>query len=220
MPDPRTIYRLLLKLYPAGFREEYSTPMEREFWDDYREARGFRGKAWFWLHALADLGLSIPAEIARELRQDLRYAARVHRQRSTTTALALIALALAIGATTGVFSVINALLLRSLPFRDPARLVDLWLIPPGATSDLPVQRAWIRDSGYLADAAPYYVGDVNLGQRTGASRIKLVETTANFFSVLGAETEIGRPFADGEDVAGNDRVAVISHALWQQAFGG
>src|ERR1700693_4436540 len=116
MPDPRLIYRLLLKLYPARFREEYSGPLDRQFRDDYRELGTMRQRAWLWLSALADLACSIPAEIFRELRQDLGYALRVYRHRRLVTSLAFGALALAIGAATGVFSVVNAVLLRSLPF--------------------------------------------------------------------------------------------------------
>jgi putative ABC transport system permease protein len=192
MADPRTIYRLLLKLYPARFCEEYSGPLERQFRDDYREARGPAAKSWFWLHALADLALSIPAEIFREVRQDLHYAARIYRQRTATTALALAALALAIGATTGVFSVVNALLLRSLPFREPERLAQLWRAPLSNHFDRGVFRNWVAGSPYLADAAAYQSADVNLAQTHGAVRIKLAETSAGFFAVLGAEPAIGR----------------------------
>ena len=72
---------------------------------------------------MADLTVTIPAELLREFGQDVRYAARVDRRRALSTTLALAALALAIGASTGVFSVVNALLLRSLPFRHAERLV-------------------------------------------------------------------------------------------------
>jgi hypothetical protein len=77
MPDPRLIYRLLLKLYPARFREEYSGPLDRQFRDDYRELGTMRQRGWLWLSALADLAGSIPAEIFREVPQDLGYALRV-----------------------------------------------------------------------------------------------------------------------------------------------
>jgi hypothetical protein len=123
------LYRLLLKLYPARFREEFGAPLERQFADEYRDAETAAGRAWLWLRALADLAVTVPAELLREIGQDLRYAARVYRKRALTPVLALSALALAIGATTGIFSVVNALLIRSLPFRQPERLVQI-LNPP------------------------------------------------------------------------------------------
>ena len=91
MADSKTIYRLLLKLYPARFREEYETPMELQFRDDYRSARGAWPRLAFWLRALRDLSISIPSEILREVWQDLRRSAQVYRRWPLTTALALIA---------------------------------------------------------------------------------------------------------------------------------
>jgi len=75
---------------------------------------------------VADLTVTIPAELLREFGQDVRYAARVDRRRALSTTLALAALALAIGASTGVFSVVNALLLRSLPFRHAGAALAVW----------------------------------------------------------------------------------------------
>ena len=219
MADPRTIYRLLLKLYPARFREEYSGPLERQFQDDYGEARGIAAKTWFWLHALADLAFSIPAEISREVRQDLHYAARIYRQRWATTALALAALALAIGTTTGVFSVVNALLLRSLPFGEPDRLVEVWAAPVGGV-DRTAFRRWAAASPYMAEAAAFQSTDITLAQSHGAVRLKLAETSAGFFAALGVEPVMGRSFAADDDAPGKPGVAVLSHALWQQQFGG
>ena len=65
------LYRLLLSFYPARFREEYGGPLEQQFADEYREARGARERARLWLHALRDLAWSIPVELAAELKQDL-----------------------------------------------------------------------------------------------------------------------------------------------------
>lgn len=220
MPDPRRFYRLLLKLYPARFREEYAEPLEQQFWDDYRDARGLRAKTWFWLRAVADLAWSIPGEIAGELRQDVRYAARIYRQRSISTALALVALALGIGATTGVFSVVNALLLRSLPFRDPGRLVELWLPAVNALNGRSSFRSWVERSPYLTAASGYHVAEMTLGLSRDAARVRVAETSADFFTVLGTQPAIGRPFAADEDSPGRDSVAILSHALWEQAFGG
>jgi hypothetical protein len=65
MADPKQFYRFLLKLYPARFREEYEAPLERQFRDEYGEARGFWARVFFWLRALSDLAISVPAEFAR-----------------------------------------------------------------------------------------------------------------------------------------------------------
>lgn len=215
----KRLYRILLRIYPAGFREEYAPELERQFSDEYREAEGRRERIRLSLRALADVAATAPAEISRELRQDLRYAARIYRQRPVATALALAALALAIGATTGIFSVLNALLIRSLPFREPERLVEL--------SRTPVREwgrnafnTWRSGSQYLEDAAVYSPQPMNIAIGRESLRVTVCETTASFLRVLGTEPELGRGFSAGEDVPSRGGVAVIGYGLWQQAFGG
>ena len=82
MADHIRYYRFLLKLYPARFREEFAAPLERQFSDEYRETHGAGLRAIFWLRTLADWAVTVPAEMARELRQDVRYAVRVYRRRT------------------------------------------------------------------------------------------------------------------------------------------
>jgi predicted permease len=214
------LYRILLKLYPARFREEYAAPMERQFSDEYRETQGRGGRAWLSLRTLTDVAVTAPAEIARELCQDLRYAARVYRQRWLVTALALAALTLAIGVTTGIFSVLNALLIRSLPFRDPERLVELWLPPVNVANGRAAFHDWWDSSPYLSNVAGYAANEMNLSVARESARVRVAETTANFLRLLGTEPEFGRGFAADEDIPGRNGVAVIGYGLWQQLFGG
>ena len=215
------LYRWLLKLYPARFREEYATPLERQFQDDYRDARGPAERTAFFVRTFWDLAVSIPIEVLRELRQDLRYAVRIYRRRALVTALAITALALGIGATTGIFSVLNAVLLRSLPFRDPERLVEL----SNSSFASITQTAGSfhdrrRHSVYLKDVSTFATNEVSLSRSGESVRVRLTESSANFFETLGTETIFGRAFAEGEDVPGRDNVAVIGYGLWQEAFGG
>jgi putative ABC transport system permease protein len=218
MADPLKLYRILLKFYPARFREEYGTPLEQQFSDEYREADSALARFAVWMRTLRDLAISIPLELARELRQDLRYSVRIYSRRPGVTFLAVAAMALAIGATTGVFSVVNALLLRSLPFRAPERMVQLWGAP--GSNDAGAYHARIRRSTYLQDAAVYDQAELNLSAASVAARVKVTETSFDFFHMLGSEPEIGRGFAPGEDVPGKNGVAVIGYGLWQQLFGG
>ena len=115
------IYRLLLKLYPATFREEYAAPMEREFRDELAESHNAWALAVLWLRLLWDLAKSIPLQLAREILQDTRHTLRMWFKNPGNTGFAILALAIGIGANTGMFSVVNALVLRSLPFQDPSR---------------------------------------------------------------------------------------------------
>lgn len=148
MAESSKLYRFLLKLYPARFREEFGGPLEREFADERADAAHPLG---FWIRVLADLAWSIPREFAREIFCDLRYSFRVYARRPLVTILAVTALAMAIGVTTGVFSVLNALLLRSLPFRDPSSLVTINNLM------LPMERArveqWANSSNFLTGVA-------------------------------------------------------------------
>ena len=209
------LYRLLLKLYPAGFREDYGTPLERQFRDDLADVRGPRDLMRFWAGTVLDVVRTLPAQLAREVAQDSRHTLRLWRRSPLHTALTVAVLATAIGANTGVFSVLNALLLRSLPFEQPERLALLKNFgPPRRTF-----HEWRQQSPYLADAATYDTVEVNVEGVEQAARMRLTETSSNFFAVLGRGPADGRGFLTGEDIAGRNAVAVIGHGLWQRLFG-
>jgi len=214
------LYRLLLQLFPARFREEYEAPMERLFSDEYRDATGFWSRTRLWFRAIEDVVVSAPQQRLNELMLDLTHATRIYRKHLFTTMLALAALALAIGASTGVFSVLSALLLRSLPFSRPEELTRLWLPPVSALSGHATFSDWHRHSTYLANAAALSPSEMNLTGEREAFRIKVAETSANFSELLGTNPVVGRTFAPDEDIPGHNEVAVISYGLWQQRFGG
>jgi len=158
--------------------------------------------------------------------QDVKYTLRLWSKRPWQTGFAIAALAIAIGANTGVFSVVNALLLRSLPFREPEKLALLHeFIPPH--DSVKEFHQWRQQSAYLSDAALFEDNDVNLGGMRVGMRAHVAQTSWNFFSVLGTQPAIGRGFTADEDAdgtgwgpAGRNAVAVISYGLWQQLFGG
>jgi len=219
MRDPVKLYRFLLKLYPARFREEYAKPLEQQFRDEYRETAGPGSRLAFWLRTGCDLATSVPSQVLREARQDIAFGVRTYARRPVVAVLALTALALSIGATTGVFSVVNALLLRSLPFREPERLVRIASPPFSPMSRTDVQHSR-NNSNYLEDLVVFDSAEMNLLRGGEAVRVKVTETSANFFDMLGSNLRLGRAFAPDEDVPGKGALAVIGHGLWQQLFGG
>src|SRR2546425_5947879 len=218
-------YRRLLRLYPAGFCDN-AGPLERAFRDELAESSGPWALALLWIRLLADLAISIPAQVAREVYQDVRHTLRLWASGPWHTGFAIAALAIGIGANTGVFSVVNALLLRSLPFHEPSRLALLHqFIPPHDSAKQ--FHDWRQQSAYLADAALFEEFDVNLGGMRVGSRAHVAQTSWNFFSVLGTQPVLGTGFAADEDVdgtgwglPGRNAVAVIGYGLWQQLFGG
>jgi len=156
--------------------------------------------------------------------QDVRFGLRALRKYPGFTAVAVLTLALGIGANTAIFSVINSVLLQPLPFQDPDRLVRLFS-DRGTPARLPVSGEdyfdWAAQSRSF-DGMSILTGPQNFNA-SGAGQpetISVVSTQANFFSVLGVQPELGRIFADGEDRPGNNQVAVLSHAFWQRHFGG
>lgn len=220
MQHPQKIYGWLLKLYPARFREEYQAPMQRQFLDDYRDAGSRRDRVLLWSRAIVDVAACAPAQALSELKQDLKHGIHAYRTRSLSVALAVIAMALAIGICTGAFSVMNALLFKRLPFRHPQQLVELWIPPVGPMNGRAAFQAWSRSSSYLQGTAAFSASEMNLIGNRDAFRVGVAETSANFFSLLGANPVIGRSFAPDEDILGHNAVAVISYSLWQQFFGG
>src|ERR1035438_5662631 len=193
--------------------------MERQVLDEMAESRGPFALAGLWIRILVDLAVTVPSQLAREAATDARHAIRLWKRRLLHTGLAIGALAIGIGASTGVFSVVNALLLRALPFRDPDRLVATHIFSPPHESAQQFHD-WRRQSAYLDDTAIFNHGDVNLGAAGEPARAHLCETSWNFFALLGTQPMSGRSFAAREDTPGNDGVAIIGYGLSQRVFGG
>lgn len=194
--------------------------MEQQFRDELRFATSARHRAMLCVTTVLDIAAHAPAQLAREVWQDLCHTFRVYRDRCATGALAVAALAVAIGASTGIFGVVNAVMIRSLPFSSPESLVELSRSPTGALRGRAAFLDWQRKSPYLRGAATFSSKEMNLDRAHGALRIKVAETSANLFDLLGTKSIWGRNFSAKEDLSGNSGVAIIGYDLWQQAFGG
>lgn len=159
----------------------------------------------------------------QSLFQDLRYGVRMLLKRPGFTLIAVLTLALAIGANTAIFSVVNSVLLRPLPFRESERLVLMWETSPqtgrmGAAGEN--FREWKKQSQTLEGITLYANSDFNLTGDGEPERIQGTAATANYFSVIKAEAAQGRTFLAEEDRPEAPRVAVLSYGLWQRRYGG
>jgi len=148
------------------------------------------------------------------LLQDLRYGARMLRKYPGFTLVSVLTLALGIGANTAIFSLVDSILLRPLPFAQPENLVSLTgTYPKGAFGAL-------RDQVKSMDVAAYAEGhEFNLTQQGEPVRLTATLVSAEFFMVLGVHPQLGGPFTPGDDKAGQDNYVILSYSLWQQRFG-
>jgi predicted permease len=156
--------------------------------------------------------------------RDVRYAARTLAAKPGFAAAALLTLALAIGANTLVFSLVDALYLAPLPYRDDARLVDVENAYPGmglaATgASIPDYLDRRSEVPALADSALYTGDNYNLALADAPERVHGVRATPSLFTTLGVGTALGRTFNDDEAQPGTDRVVVLSDAIWRNRFG-
>jgi predicted permease len=168
------------------------------------------------------------AHLVDILIQDLRYAARTMLRSPGFTATAVIALALGIGANTAIFSVVNAVLLRPLPFDQPDRLVQVWHTPPQATfpgmKEFAVSPAnfidWRNESRGFQAMAAYGFGRYTLTGSGHPEAIRTCAATSGLFSILHVRPLLGRDFLDGEYEPDHDHEVVLSYGLWRSHFGG
>jgi predicted permease len=198
-----------LRFHLAMREEQYGTdglPAEaaraaasRRFGNALVTSEGCR-EAWTWA----------PLE---ELLQDVRYTWRALRRAPGFAAAAVLSLGLGIGGNAAMFSVVNALLLRSLPYPEAERLVRLTgSYPKGAVVALRERSRTMEVAGVSDDQ------EVNLSAGGRTVRVAGSVASANLFAVLGRNAAEGRALSEGDDVPGRDRVVVLSHALWQSAF--
>jgi predicted permease len=159
------------------------------------------------------------------LAQDLRFALRQFRNNPKFSAIAVLTLALGIGASTAIFSVVNTVLLHPLPYRDPERLVLVTESLPAMSSD----EVGVSASEYIdyrdrnrsfSQVAAYESAGFNLTGEGRPLRVNAAAVSASAFSMLGVSPELGHVFTDGDEHYGSARVALLSHSIWQNEYGG
>jgi putative ABC transport system permease protein len=158
------------------------------------------------------------------LLQDVRYGLRMLVKKRSFTIVAVLMLALGVGANTAIFSIVNAVLLRSLPYRDPDRLVRVFFNKPGVgLRDVRFSKPELDDlqmrAGVFEDVTPIFEGSEDLTGAGKPERVEGVNGSLSYFSLLGATPQIGRLFGPQDFALGFAPVVVISDGLWRRNYG-
>jgi predicted permease len=159
-----------------------------------------------------------------ELGSDMRHGLRLLRKNPGFTAVAILTLALGVGANTAIFSIVNAVLLRPLPFRDADRLVRVYFNEPGVgLRDVRFSKPELDDlqtrAGVFEDVTPIFEGSENLTGTKQPERVEGVNTSFSYFSMLGVIPQIGRLYGPQDFAPGFAAEAVISDGLWRRGYG-
>jgi predicted permease len=229
---PQRLIALIGVIVPQRLRTRFRQEWEAEL--QHREARLRRWNRLDWRNriellrrssgAFWDALLLQPRRLEDEVFQDLRFGLRMLLRQPGFTAVALLTLGLGIGANTAIFSVVNGVLLRPLPFQQPERLAMLWTddlkrnLHEGATAYANVLD-WRSQSQSFADMAIFSGNPLVLTEANEPERALGSFVSANLFPLLGVKPVAGRSFSPDEEASG-ERVVVLSHQLWQRRFGG
>lgn len=236
--SPPRLARLFMWLVlPASEDEYFLGDLDEEFQQRVRAAGSSQARRWYWTQAFGAPGwwrLTSPdfapphaeigtGEIMFSLVQDVRYAFRSLTKSTSLMVFALAALALGIGANTAVFSVVNGILLKPLPYAEPERLVRLW----DSNSNLPRFSVtpgnfleWEKQNTVFTELGAYREDGFSLSGEGVPERVIGARITAGLLPVLGVSPVIGRLFTADEDRPGAVRVVLLGHDLWQRRFGG
>ena len=163
-------------------------------------------------------------QLVSELGQDVRYGFRMLVKKPTLTIVAVLTLALGVGANTAIFSIVDAVLLRSLPYRNPDRLVRVFFNEPGAgLRDVRFSEPELEDlqtrSGVFEDVTPIYEGSEDVIGDGQPERLEGVNGSFSYFSLLGVTPQVGRLFGPRDFTPGFASEVVISDGLWRRAYG-
>jgi len=227
-PRLRRIYRALLRLLPFEFRAEFGEDMEQAFCDEHDDVSVRRKRpeaVGFWMRTIKDFARTAPREHWDLLRQDVRIGVRLlARDRAFATA-AILTLALGIGGTTAIFSVVNAVVFRPLPFPEPNRLVEIESIPKKLTGWTTESLAYAQFTALRTQISVFdgvgveHAGGYQLQDASGRPPIPVSLVSASLFRVFRAAVVAGRLLDDSDERSGAPLVVVISHRLWTSRFG-
>lgn len=222
------LFGLMLRLFPRDMRREYGADMEQLFGEQLDETRGSRGaRAGYLLRVVSDALVSGGYErlgALATLPQDLRYAARSLRRAPGFTLAVTLTLALGIGASTAIFSIVDGVLLRPLPYPEFERLVQVQAFWEGGerSDNLSYPDFFdLRAAGSAFDPLVALYGfPFTITGEGEPERVEAMMVSPGFAALIGVTPEHGRWFSAGEHRAGGERVVVLSHGLWQRRYGG
>jgi putative ABC transport system permease protein len=221
-------FRMLLRLLPAEFRGDYGPEMEQVFIDQREEAAREGGKIgiWrLWWETAKGIFTTAPREHLSMLRQDSSFALRMMGKNLGFTIAAIIVLGLGIGANTAIFSVVNAVLLKPLPYQHGERLLMMRQSTPGtglmgrnvSVSELMDYR---RQNRSLDAIVEYHNMQFILLGRSEPEQVETGVVSWNFFDIFGVKPLVGRNFAPEDEKPGAPAVLLLSYEYWLRSFGG
>jgi len=226
------LIRFIGVIVPRRFRARFRQEWEAEL--EYREALLARWDRLDWRNKLKLLWRSLGAfwdalwlqsqRLEEDMFQDLRFGLRMLLKNPGFTSVAALTLALGIGANTAIFSVVNALMLRPLPYQDPEQLVWIEEVSKKTNASISIFAAhfldWQAQSRTLAGIATQDGAARTLTGAGEPERVEVGKISASFLPVLGVPLAKGRNFSAAEDAPGGPRVAILSHDLWQRRYNG
>jgi putative ABC transport system permease protein len=221
------LYRLLLRLLPGEFRGDFGREMEEVFREQHSAAErgGSRGLLKLWRDTVAGIFTTAPREHLSMFQQDARFAVRMMRRNLGFTLTSVATLSLGIGATTAIFSVVHAVLLKPLPYTHGERIVRLSEQAPSAgfsntTFSVPEMKD-IRSQNRSLDGLVEYhnMSFILLGRRE-PERVETGVVSWNFFDVFGVKPLLGRDFTPEDEKEGAPAVLLLGYEYWQRSFGG
>jgi len=217
------IYQALLRLLPQDFRSEFGGDMEETFREQRAETRREHGNTallGMWWATIADIVRMAPREHLAVLTQDARYALRMMRKNAGYTVAAVMILGLGIGVNTSIFSVVNSVLLKPLPYAQGDRLVILRQRQAKAGVEnmrfTPPEVDDYRKQNKSLSGLVEYHGMTFTLYGDEAHRVKTGVVSAEFFDVLGVKPLLGRTFVPDDDRAGAQPVLMLSYEFWKQ----
>ena len=222
------LYRALLKLLPFDFRSDFGPEMETVFHEQHQEAgrrAGAAGVLRLWWETIVGIFKTAPSEHAAMFAQDARFALRMMRKNSGYTLAAVLTLGLGIGANSAIFSVVNAVLLKPLPYEHGDRLLTLQQQAPRAgLLRQPFSVAETNDyrsqSHSLDGLVEYHNMNFILLGRSEPERVETGVVSWNYFDVFGVKPLFGRAFRPADEQPGAPAVLMLSYEYWIHSFGG
>jgi putative ABC transport system permease protein len=238
------LYRRLLSVYPQSFRRRNSKRMIETFAELCNHAlaaSGLTGLLRLWLHTLVDVASTSVAVrrsdtprtraprkgiLMDDLFADIRYSLRTLRRNPGFAAIAIMTMALGIGVNAAMFSFVDAVVLRPLPYTEPQRLIEVWETYEGNTLErrnvgYPTLLDWRQRVTSFEEVAAITTVDIALTDVGEAQRVTAQVVDPQFFDLLGVSPWLGRVLEEGDNAEFEQApVAVLSHAMWQTTFGG